>query len=159
VVVSADIALSWGFLNYASRLNRDKLLRRVVINKCHLTFTLSDWRPKLAELQNLRLLQCPIVLLTVTLPPLLEQELSEVMLVPLATYIRASTVQVKTRYTVQWCQGGKIKETALVIYKRQARRLNSIKGVIYYRSQEQCEELARKLRCEYYHAGLVNRED
>jgi hypothetical protein len=50
VVVSADIVLSWGFLNYALRLNWDKLLRRVVINECYLTFILSDWRPKLAEL-------------------------------------------------------------------------------------------------------------
>ena len=53
VVVSIDIALSWGFLNYGLQLNQDKLLQQVVINKYYLTFTLSDQRPKLAELKNL----------------------------------------------------------------------------------------------------------
>ena len=41
VVVSADIALSQGFLNYALQLNWDKLLQQVVINKYYLMFTLS----------------------------------------------------------------------------------------------------------------------
>jgi len=56
VVVSADRAAEWDFMDYASQLNRDKLLRRVVIDECHLAFTVSDWRPKLARLKNLRLL-------------------------------------------------------------------------------------------------------
>ncbi|KAJ9654374.1 hypothetical protein H2201_009009, partial [Coniosporium apollinis] len=97
VVVSADIAASWGFLNYASLLGRQGLLRRVVIDECHLTFTASDWRPKLAQLRHLRVLACPIVLLTATLPPVLEEELSESMLVRCATYIRASTVRPNIR--------------------------------------------------------------
>lgn len=118
VVVSADRAAEWDFMDYASQLNRDKLLRRVVIDECHLAFTASDWRPKLARLKNLRLLQCPIVLLTATLPPLLEHELSEAMLIPLATYIRASTVRPSTRYSAQWCVPGKARETVLAVCGR-----------------------------------------
>jgi superfamily II DNA helicase RecQ len=74
VVVSADIAgdiLGDGnFLSYARLLCSKGVLRRVVVDECHLIYTSSDWRPKLAGLKNLRLLPCPIVLLTATLPPL-----------------------------------------------------------------------------------------
>jgi len=60
---------------------------------------------------------------------------------------------------VQWCQKGKIEETALAIYKRQAQRLDSIKGVVYCRSREQYKEMARLLECAYYYTRLVNREE
>ena len=72
VVVSADVTGSASFLSYAELLTAKKLLRRVVIDECHLIFTSSNWRPKLAALRNLRILTCPIVLLTATLPPALE---------------------------------------------------------------------------------------
>jgi hypothetical protein len=74
VVVSTDVAgdlLGDGnFLSYARLLYNKGVLRRVVVDECYLIYTSSDWRPKLAELKNLRLLLCPVVLLTVTLPPL-----------------------------------------------------------------------------------------
>jgi len=74
VVVSADVAAESSFLKYAMLLSGKKLLRRVVIDECHLVFTSSDWRPKLAQLRTLRVLTCPMVLLTATLPLVLEEE-------------------------------------------------------------------------------------
>jgi superfamily II DNA helicase RecQ len=129
VVVSADAAgdtISNGnFLGYANMLSGKGLLRRVVVDECHLIITLSDWRPKLALLKNLWLLPCPIVLLTATLPPVREGELSTSMLLPCATYIRASTVRPNTRYYVSWCERGKAQETALAM----CQRLSSAAGV------------------------------
>jgi superfamily II DNA helicase RecQ len=160
VVVSADIAARWDFLNYASLLGGQGLLRRVVIDECHLTFTASNWRPKLAQLKHLRVLACPIVLLTATLPPVLEEELSEGMLVRCATYIRASTVRPKIRYVVSWCQPGSATEMAVATCRRQQRWLDcGRKGVIYCCSKEQCEEIAAELDCAYYHAGVVDRAE
>jgi hypothetical protein len=51
------------------------LLRRVVVDECHLIITSSDCGPKLALLKNLRLLSCPMVLLT-ALSPVREGELA-----------------------------------------------------------------------------------
>ncbi|KAF2463237.1 uncharacterized protein BDR25DRAFT_362955 [Lindgomyces ingoldianus] len=62
------------------------MLRRVVVDKCHLIFTASHWRQKLAKLKNLRLLLCLIVLLTATLPPSRECELEAGMLHCLAEH-------------------------------------------------------------------------
>jgi CRISPR/Cas system-associated endonuclease/helicase Cas3 len=69
----------------------------------------------LAELKNLQLLPCPIVLLTATLPPVQEGELATSMLMPCATYIQASTVQPNTQYYVSWCKRSKAQETAVAM--------------------------------------------
>ena len=158
VVVSADVAGSAGFLSYAELLTAKKLLRRVVIDECHLIFTSSNWRPKLAALRNLRILTCPIVLLTATLPPALEQQLGDSMQIRCATYIRACTVRPNTRYMVSRCKRGEGEEMGLAMCRR--RQLNSgEKGVVYCSSKAQCERLARELDCGYYHAEDVDRAD
>jgi hypothetical protein len=79
IVVRADAAgdstSNDNLISYASMLSGKGLLRRVLIDECHLIITSSDWRPKLALLKNLRLLPCPMVLLTPTLPPVREDDL------------------------------------------------------------------------------------
>jgi superfamily II DNA helicase RecQ len=81
VLVSADFAGRWSFLTYASLLDQKGLLRRIVVDECHLTYTASHYRDRLTQLKNLRFLSCPIVLLTATQPPMLEHELAEAILV------------------------------------------------------------------------------
>ncbi|KAF1923048.1 P-loop containing nucleoside triphosphate hydrolase protein, partial [Didymella exigua CBS 183.55] len=165
VVVSADMAgdtrSNGNFIGYANMLHSKGLLRQVVVDKCHLIFTSSDWRPKLAELKNLRLLPCLIVLLTATLPPVREGELATSMLIPCAMYIRASTVQLNTQYYVLWCERGKALETVVAMCRQQQQLLLSRgwKGVLYCRSKQQCEELAEVLGCGCYHADVPDRED
>jgi superfamily II DNA helicase RecQ len=165
VVVSADIAgdttSNGNFLGYANILSSKGLLRRVVVDECHLIFTSSDWRPKLAMLKNLRLLACPIVLLTATLPPVREGEIATSMLIQCATYVRASTVRPNTRYFVSWCERGKIEETALAMGGRQQQLLRDRrqKGVVYCHSKKQCEDIAEALECAYYHAGVPDRAE
>ena len=165
VVVSADAAgdttSNGNFLGYANMLSGKGLLRRVVVDECHLVITSSDWRPKLALLKNLRLLPCPIVLLTATLPPVREGELATSMLLPCATYIRASTVRPNTQYYVSWCERGKAQETALAMCRRQQQLLlhRGEKGVVYCRSKQQCEELAEALGCGCYHASDMERAE
>jgi superfamily II DNA helicase RecQ len=58
VVVSADLAGSWDFLRFASTLVQKKILRRVVVDECHLAYTSSNYRERLASLRNLRSLAC-----------------------------------------------------------------------------------------------------
>lgn len=163
VVVSADVAgdltSKGNFISYAGLLQRAGKLRRIVVDECHLVFTSSDWRPKLAGLKNLRLVTCPIVVLTATLPPVREDELALSMLIRNATYIRASTVRPNTRYFVSWCKRGKGLDTALAMCKRRdvELRRRRLKGVVYCKSQKQCDEMAELLGSISYHAGLVDR--
>jgi superfamily II DNA helicase RecQ len=165
VVVSADIAgditSNGNFLGYARLLKNKGLLRRVVIDECHLLFTSRHWRGNLLKVKNLRLLGCPLVLLTATLPPVQEIELEASMLVRNATYIRASTVRPNARYFVSWCQHSKLEETALAMCKRWAVRLRQRKqkGVVYCLSKAQCERIAEQLGCAHYHAEVDDRAE
>ncbi|KAF2624455.1 P-loop containing nucleoside triphosphate hydrolase protein [Macroventuria anomochaeta] len=165
VVVSADVAgdtdSNGNFLGYARMLDSKGLLRWVVVDECHLTFTSSHWRPKLAALKNLRSLPCPIVLLMATLLPARQGELEASMLLPCAEYVRASTVRPNTCYYVLWCRRGEKKEMALMMCRQQQQQLREkgLKGVVYCHSKAVCEQMAEMLECTHYHAGMPDRAE
>jgi superfamily II DNA helicase RecQ len=75
VFVSIDFAGGSQFLSYVQLLSVKGVLRRVFVDESYLTFTASDWRPKLIEVRAVRGLRVPTILLTATLPVLLEFEL------------------------------------------------------------------------------------
>jgi superfamily II DNA helicase RecQ len=155
VVVSADLVSTSAFMTYAAGLADSGHLRRVVVDECHLTLTANDWRPRLARLGDLRVLGCQMVLLTATLPPVLEGQLGRNMLVENATYVRASTTRANVRYTVSTCRG-RLVETAVAMCRR---RDLQRKGVVYCRSKAQCETIAEELGCSYYHAATADRAE
>jgi superfamily II DNA helicase RecQ len=161
VIVSADIAVSLGFLSYARLLCKKKLLRRIFLDEGHLTFTSSDWRPKLAQLKVLRSLDCPMVLLSATIPPILEIKLADCMLIHNARYIRCSTVRPHHRYHVQNCRRGELQAQTLQLCRRLGASFvsNQKKGVIYCRTRATCEVMATELGCAHYHAGVIDRAE
>ena len=93
ILVSADAAGSFEFLTFATLLMQGGWLRRIVVDECHLTYTSSDWRPKLAHLARLRAIKAQFILLTATQPPLLEYELGAAMALRSPRYIRAPTLR------------------------------------------------------------------
>ena len=159
VFVSADFVAEGQFLSYAQLLNAKGILRRVFVDESHLTFTASDWRPKLAQVRAVRGLKVPTIMLTATLPVLLEFELEVSMAAQMARYIRAVTTRVKTRYIVERCKPGTLEEGAIQLCRRMKKHLGLRKGVVYSRSRTQCEGLAKELECAYYHAGAVDNEE
>jgi superfamily II DNA or RNA helicase len=42
VIISANVAVLFSFLNYTRIMEQKGLLRRIFLNECYLTFTLSD---------------------------------------------------------------------------------------------------------------------
>ena len=159
VFVSADFVAEGQFLSYAQLLNAKGILRRVFVDESHLTFTASDWRPRLAGVRAVRGLKVPTIMLTATLPVLLEFELEVSMAAQMARYIRAVTTRVQTRYIVERCKPGTLEENAIQLCKRMRKHLGLRKGVVYSRSRSQCESLAKELDCAYYHAGAVDNEE
>jgi superfamily II DNA helicase RecQ len=159
VYVSADFVPFTGFLGYARLLQEKGLLRRVFVDECHLAFTASDWRPKMAWLPSVRGLRCPTIMLTATLPLVLEFELEASMAAETAKYIRAVTTRVRTRYIVHECKAGAVEEEAMALCRRMQKHLGFWKGVVYSRSRAQCERIAGELKCAYYHAGAVDNEE
>ncbi|CAN9192094.1 unnamed protein product [Alternaria alternata] len=155
ILVSADAAGSFEFLTFATLLMQGGWLRRIVVDECHLTYTSSDWRPKLAHLARLRAIKAQFILLTATQPPLLEYELGAAMALRSPRYIRAPTLRPNIRYLVQRCQpGGLLKAAQGVATRWLAGLSGKQKAVIYCKYKDTCEKLAQQLECDYYHAGL-----
>jgi superfamily II DNA helicase RecQ len=98
-------------------------------------------------------------MLTATLPVLLEFELEESMAAQMARYMRAVTTRKKTRYIVEVCKPGKQEEKTLELCRRMKKHLGLRKGMVYSWQRDQCERLARQLRCAYYHAGSADNEE
>ncbi len=61
VFVSAAFIAESQVLSYAQLLNAKGILRRVFVDESHLTYTASDWRPKLAEDRAVRGLKVPTI--------------------------------------------------------------------------------------------------
>jgi superfamily II DNA helicase RecQ len=135
VFVSADFVAEGQFLSYAQLLSAKGILRRVFVDESHLTFTASDWRPKLAEVRAVRGLKVPTIMLTATLLVLLEFELEASMAAQIAQYIRVVTTRVKTRYMVERCKPGTLKEGAIKLCRQMKKHLGLRKGVVYSRSR------------------------
>ncbi|CAJ2504607.1 Uu.00g120010.m01.CDS01 [Anthostomella pinea] len=79
VVVSADVASSNEFITYADGLRTRGLLRQIFIDECHKIIMDAEYRAKLAGLQGLYRFDCPVVLLTATLPVRLERWFRQAM--------------------------------------------------------------------------------
>lgn len=160
VVVSANIAVQWGFLVYVQEMQKKGLLAGIYFDEVHLTFTASDWRKELGELRLLRVVGCPVILLTATLPPLLENELRIAMDVRNARIIRASTVRPFHRYVVRRVAVQNMMDEVLAICRSRVTNFGpGEKGIVYSLSRETCESLAAQLGCGHYHAGVVDRAE
>ena len=165
VVVSADRAASDQFITYASKLNSPerKLLRRVFIDEGHLTFTASDYRSKLNHLNHLRVLNCPMVILTATLPPVSVTDLMDAMRISNPIIIRACTARLNIRYMVQRCKQGTGIQVACEMAQR--RRIGSERGIFYCWSRDLAEELGDALQasgfpdCRHYHSTSDGKDE
>jgi hypothetical protein len=102
VVVSANRAASGQFIIYALKLNSPdrKLLWRVFIDEGYFTFMVSDYRSKLNYLNYLQVLNYPMVILIVTLPPVLVIELIDAMRISNPVIIRACIARFNIYYMV-----------------------------------------------------------
>ena len=153
------------FLSYALRLQHRGLLRRVVVDECHVTYTDHGWRTELAKLRNLRLLTCPLLLLTATLPPSKEVDLLAIMDLGNATrVVRAPTVQPGISYHVHLVTGGQKAVRELVVSlatrtkQRMERAVEKQRGIVYCLGRQQAEDLARQIGCGHYHSADPGRK-
>lgn len=159
MVVSADMLINHRFLDFAARMRSKGILRRVFLDECHLAFTANSWRERLVYMKNVRHLQVPTIFLTATLPPTLEYDFEESLALQYARYIRACTARVSTRYYVNECKRGALQETVSgACRRRMAHFRQGEKGVVYCRSREETEDLAKEIGCGFVHAKGVENE-
>lgn len=167
VVVSADIVGSSRstFLTYAALLERQGILRRVVLDECHVIVTADSWRSSLRTVSDIRLLNCQLVLLTATLPPSYEQRLRSDLMLGQLTVIRSATTQRHdVRYSViraldRLPFASATCDLVQELVQQRNRDGSDWKGIIYCKGKAECESLAATLNCFCYHADIANRSD
>jgi superfamily II DNA helicase RecQ len=160
VVVSADVASTQQFIEYADGLRAQGRLDRIFVDECHTIIMDVGYRRDLEALKGLHRYDCPVVLLTATLPPAMERWFRQCMLVTDASMIRARTTKRNIRYkVVRVEQRSKVQdEVVRVVLKMTATMQGDQKGVVYCRSKAGCEKLAEKLGCDYYHSGITDEQ-
>lgn len=153
VLVAAEVASSEDFLQWAAEKRVQGELDRVVLDECHLTFTAADeYRRRLRGLVLLRNLDCPLVFLTGTLPPLRQREFEHAMQLQNPLYLRASSHRLNIEYSVLRVRNGRGPMEVKRLVDARRRDLGAgEKGVVYCRSHAKCKVLARQMGCHYYH--------
>lgn len=160
VVVSADLANSPEFISYVDNRRARGLLRRIFFDESHTAIVDASYRERLESLKGLHRYDCPVVLLTATLPVKMEKWFRRLMLAEDAAIVRARTAKLNIRYRVRKVKGGAAaveKEVIKVKLRIEERMQSGQRGVIYCRTKKQCEALAGKLGCSFYHAGIEDK--
>jgi superfamily II DNA helicase RecQ len=161
IVVSADIVSSAKFCGYVDGLSCTGLLQRIFVDECHTVIMDIGYRAKLGELVGLRRFGCPLVLLTATLPVVLEDWFRGEMLARSAIVVRDRTVKLNCRYEVQQVKPGRnaIEDRTIEVIKQLDQDMTGCqKGVIYCRSKSQCEAIADEIGCGFHHSGMSEQD-
>ena len=140
VVVSTDVALSAGFTSYADGLRGSGLLRRIFIDECHTVITDVSYRAKLGALTGVRRFECPVILLSATLPVVLESWFRKAMLAEKAVMVRDRTTKLNCRYRVEIVrrQRDAVEDRVIELVKELSQKmLCGQKGLVYCRSKKQ----------------------
>ncbi|KAI9763633.1 MAG: hypothetical protein M1840_000347 [Geoglossum simile] len=154
VIVSADIAINNAFMHYATTLKDKQLLRHIFLDECHTAFTDIDYREALRSLSRIRDLNVPLTLLTATLPPVFEWDLRQAMLIHNATLLRFLTHRPTISYQVTEVKAGKTVTVAIKLCQDMSSKMSATeKGIIYCRSRNKCQALAKLLSCPFYLSG------
>ncbi len=161
MVVSADTVSGAEFTGYADALVASGLLRWIFVDECHTIITDIGYRERLRELRSLHRYGRPFVLLTATLPVVLEDWFRREMLVRSAVAIRDRTTKGNCRYRIEKVTpgpGSVLQHTVETIRRLSTGMVNRQKGVAYCRSKGKCETLARELGYDFHHGGITDGE-
>lgn len=160
VVVSADVACTDGFAAYVESIRVRGLLRRIFFDECHTAVMDVGFRERLGLLVGLHRYGCPLVMLTATLPVPLESWFRRQMLAGDAVLLRAPIAKLNIRYQVRKVSStGKcaVEDGVLqAMGEIEARMGPEHKGVVYCRSIRECEAMAERAGCGYYHSTMAS---
>lgn len=152
VVISVE-SICEEFYDYILREAQDQLLKRIIVDDCHLAIQSHPWRPASLNLEELQDLHVPLILLTNTLPLWMETELEMTMKQrQTVSYIRSNPIKPNLRYSIRndIMNGQLINNTIDGTRKILASLPHTAKIVIYCRTNEQCQQVAKGLQCYYF---------
>jgi superfamily II DNA helicase RecQ len=164
MLVVAEAAVSDTFLTFLSDLQVARKLDRIVIDECHVILTAIKYRRRILDLDRLRMIPCQFVLLTGTLPLYMEQEIQSAMLLGSKgdglRYVRSRVDKPNVAYRVDVCVQGQLRSRICGLIGVARRELSANQRIVVFcGSRGVCEEMARLLQCQPYHAKWSSKDD
>jgi superfamily II DNA helicase RecQ len=164
VLATPEAAVLTLFRQFVGRVHAAGRLDRLVIDECHTIITNQQFRPAFSYLDIYVEQRVQLVLLTATLPPILEIELLQRMrLDPDKTHVfRTPTRRTRQRFSVKHINLDRMTEEkrmelAAKAVQEQMARVQPIKAVIYVQDRVRAEQLATRLGYPVYHAHVEGR--
>jgi superfamily II DNA or RNA helicase len=154
VFISVEQAGSDAFLVWGVKLAEDGKLARIAVDECHNALTALDYRPCMANLSKLRSLKVQILLLSATVPPVMEERLLEALNIQNVRIIRAATNRAEIRYIIHRTPESQLsKQISHTIADLSDRLLKTPRdrGICFSTSIHHCEELAAAYSELSYH--------
>lgn len=91
VVAMIEQLTSPAFIYWCTTMKARRLLNRIVLDECHVIITASDYRPVMLGLRGLVQQEIPIICVSATVPPIMEQALCLSVGTPSWKVVREST--------------------------------------------------------------------
>ena len=176
LLVSAEAAVTDEFARHLKRLDSSRRLFRIVIEEAHLALTSQSFRPHLKRLGTIRPSgRVPLTLLTATMPPSMEKNLSDTCMSPFRS-LRAVTNRPNLRCGVHFpldpLEGCDVRPSQNFVLQAQLRaallicsaveehrgKRESARGILFSVARSKCEIMSEKVSkfvpaC-YYHGGM-----
>jgi len=108
---------------------------------------------------DLRVIRAPLVMLTATLPPSMEQELFRAFAYQQPIVVRALTVRPEIQYTINEVEGNLLEALADVLQLWQLKSQEQDRATVYCLTKDKVIKCSRKLETTYirpdiYHADM-----
>ena len=164
VFVGAETAaVNDDFLTFLSELQMQGKLARIVVDECQVPLTSASYRLSLVHLDRLRVIPCQLVLLTGSLPPLLQPELEDIFLLGSAEhglqYVRETTNRLNVEYRIEICNDADVEDKVCELMQQARRNLFAgQRAVVFCRTRAVCERIARRLVCQLFHRTLEEKK-
>lgn len=144
------------FLRWCTSLNARHLLSRIVLDECHLIVSASTYRPVMDNLQSLGEARVPLVCLSATVPPVLEEGLRKRLGSPRWQVLRARTQRPNIHLRAsQFASRGDAMHALCKHVRRYQTLLRPGEGIlIQCRNYHDVDDLAKALKIPKYTSSL-----
>lgn len=141
------------FRTYIKVLLRNNRLARIVIDEAHLILTHADFRPVMKLLQWLATISVPLILMTATLPPSLEQPLFAAVGMTSVVTVRAPTPRANISLCVVRAQS-KIELAVDNVFHDTISHSNQNRVLIFCLTVREAEYYGQRFNIPACHSGL-----
>jgi superfamily II DNA helicase RecQ len=155
---------------FLRRLERENRLDRFVVDECHLLLSAEFRAHRLQDLRKIRDFNCPIIMLTATLPPHMQPELLNLMMFTtencrvwrlpsarpnlLITIFRPKTL----KEAENWLYGTDLPPGKRSFMEKARLVLDpNDKGIIYTLTKAEAEEVGQQLGIPVHHSGIQDK--